>query len=163
MFGTGPGAVVAVHGTSCVIEARPGWQSSGPSGSGKSTLLHLIAGLEQPTVGSVTWPGLPLAPDRAFEIGVVFQSPSLVPALTVEENTALPLILAAVLGRGMAVSCGRGAGRRGVGRSRREASGGICLGVRVNESRSPGCSLSGRDSSWPMNPPGSWTAPAGNT
>jgi len=66
----------------------------GSSGSGKSTLLHLIAGLEQPTVGSVTWPGLPLAPDRAFEIGVVFQSPSLVPALTVEENVALPLILA---------------------------------------------------------------------
>src|SRR4029077_20684600 len=30
------------------------------------------------------------------EIGVVFQSPSLVPALTVEENTALPMILAAV-------------------------------------------------------------------
>jgi putative ABC transport system ATP-binding protein len=96
VFGRGSGAVVAVHGTSCVIETGARVAVIGSSGSGKSTLLHLIAGLEQPTVGSVTWPGLPLAPDRAFEIGVVFQSPSLVPALTVEENTALPLILAAV-------------------------------------------------------------------
>jgi len=95
VFGTGSGAVVAVHGTSCVIETGARVAVIGSSGSGKSTLLHLIAGLEQPTVGSVTWPGLPLAPDRAFEIGVVFQSPSLVPALTVEENIALPLILAA--------------------------------------------------------------------
>jgi ABC-type lipoprotein export system ATPase subunit len=95
VFGTGSGAVVAVHGTSCVIETGARVAVIGSSGSGKSTLLHLIAGLEQPTVGSVTWPGLPLAPERAFEIGVVFQSPSLVPALTVEENTALPLILAA--------------------------------------------------------------------
>jgi putative ABC transport system ATP-binding protein len=95
VFGTGSGAVVAVHGTSCVIETGARVAVIGSSGSGKSTLLHLIAGLEQPSVGSVTWPGLPLAPDRAFEIGVVFQSPSLVPALTVEENTALPLILAA--------------------------------------------------------------------
>jgi len=44
----------------------------------------------------VTWPGLRPAPERAFQIGVVFQSPSLVPALTVEENTALPLVLAGV-------------------------------------------------------------------
>jgi putative ABC transport system ATP-binding protein len=96
VFGTGPGAVVAVHGTSCVIEARARVAIIGPSGSGKSTLLHLLAGLEQPTVGSVIWPGLPPGPERAFQIGVVFQSPSLVPALNVEENTALPLVLAGV-------------------------------------------------------------------
>jgi ABC-type lipoprotein export system ATPase subunit len=94
VFGSGPGAVVAVHGTSCIIESDARVAIIGSSGSGKSTLLHLIAGLEQPTAGSVTWPGLPPAPDRAFQIGVVFQSPSLVPALTVAENTALPLVLA---------------------------------------------------------------------
>ena len=67
----------------------------GSSGSGKSTLLHLMAGLEKPTVGSVAWPALATtAADRAHEIGVVFQGPSLVPALTVAENTALPLVLA---------------------------------------------------------------------
>jgi len=94
VFGTGPGAVVAVHGTSCVIDAGSRVAVIGSSGSGKSTLLHLLAGLEQPTVGSVTWPGLPPEPERAFQIGVVFQAPSLVPALTVAENTALPLVLA---------------------------------------------------------------------
>jgi len=93
VFGSGPDAVVAVHGTSCVIDADARVAIIGPSGSGKSTLLHLLAGLEQPTVGSVSWPGLLPAPDRAFQIGVVFQSPSLVPALTVAENTALPLVL----------------------------------------------------------------------
>ena len=94
VFGTGPGAVVAVHGTSCVIDAGSRVAIIGSSGSGKSTLLHLLAGLEQPTVGSVTWPGLLPEPERAFQIGVVFQAPSLVPALTVAENTALPLVLA---------------------------------------------------------------------
>lgn len=93
VFGTGPTAVVAVHGTSCVIDADSRVAVIGSSGSGKSTLLHLLAGLEQPTVGSVTWPGLLPEPQRAFQIGVVFQSPSLVPALTVAENTALPLVL----------------------------------------------------------------------
>jgi ABC-type lipoprotein export system ATPase subunit len=96
VFGTGLGAVVAVHGTSCVIDAGSRIAVIGPSGSGKSTLLHLLAGLEQPTVGSVTWPGLLPEPERAFQIGVVFQAPSLVPALTVAENTALPLVLAGI-------------------------------------------------------------------
>lgn len=95
VFGTGPAAVVAVHGSSCTVTAGARIAVIGSSGSGKSTLLHLLAGLEQPTVGSVGWPGLAAAgPDRAFEIGVVFQSPSLVPALDVAENTALPLVLA---------------------------------------------------------------------
>ena len=54
-----------------------------------------MAGLETPTAGTVSWPGLgghPLAvPGR---IGVVFQGPSLLPALDVVENVALPLLLA---------------------------------------------------------------------
>jgi ABC-type nitrate/sulfonate/bicarbonate transport system ATPase subunit len=162
VFGTGARAVVAVHGTSCVIEPGGRVAIIGSSGSGKSTLLHLIAGLEQPTVGSVTWPGLPLAPDRAFEIGVVFQSPSLVPALTVEENVALPLILADTPDGEWRSRAAEALGAVGLddlaGRLPEELSGG-----RFNESRSPGCSLNGRDSYWPMNPPGSWTVLAGNT
>lgn len=96
-FGSGRSAVVAVHGTTA--EVRPGARIAiaGPSGSGKSTLLHLMAGLERPTRGQVTWPSFSTdAAERARDIGVVFQSPSLVPALDVAENVSLPLILAGV-------------------------------------------------------------------
>lgn len=96
-FGSGRSAVVAVHGTTCEVNSAARIAIAGPSVSGKSTLLHLMAGLEPPTSGQVTWPSLStIAAERAQDIGVVFQSPSLVPALDVAENTALPLILAGV-------------------------------------------------------------------
>jgi NitT/TauT family transport system ATP-binding protein len=57
----------------------------GPSGCGKSTLLRLVAGLVQPTVGTVD------APSEG--IGVVFQQPTLLPWRTVRRNVALPLDL----------------------------------------------------------------------
>ena len=94
-FGAGAAAVVALHGATC--EIRPGEQIAlmGPSGSGKSTLLHLIAGLDRPTTGAVTWPAIGGFDDlRPGPIGVVFQGPSLLPPLDVVENVALPLILA---------------------------------------------------------------------
>ncbi|MDQ2758541.1 MAG: ABC transporter ATP-binding protein [Actinomycetota bacterium] len=96
-FGHGERAVVAVHGSTC--EVHPGSRTAivGPSGSGKSTLLHILSGLERPTAGRVSWPGLSAdAERRGQQIGVVFQSPSLVPALTVVENAALPMTLAGV-------------------------------------------------------------------
>ncbi|MGH9062328.1 MAG: ABC transporter ATP-binding protein [Acidimicrobiales bacterium] len=93
-FGTGTAAVVAVHGTSCTVPEDARIAIAGPSGSGKSTLLHLMAGLERPTRGEVRHPGLPSG--EAARIGVVFQSPSLVPALDVAENTELPLVIAGV-------------------------------------------------------------------
>ena len=96
-FGSGRSAVVAVHGTTAQVSPRARIAIAGPSGSGKSTLLHLMAGLERPTRGQVTWPSFSSDPgERAKDIGVVFQSPSLVPALDVAENTGLPLILAGV-------------------------------------------------------------------
>jgi len=68
---------------------------TGPSGSGKSTLLHLLAGLDTPTGGTITWPGLDGSPDgRPGLAGMVFQGPSLLPPLDVIENIALPLLLA---------------------------------------------------------------------
>ncbi len=85
--GSGPGAVTAVREVTCAL--RPGMQVAltGPSGSGKSTLLHLLAGLDTPTGGTITWPGLDGSPDgRPGVAGMVFQGPSLLPPLDVTEN-----------------------------------------------------------------------------
>ena len=94
-YGVGPQAVVALHGATCEVSPGARIAISGPSGSGKSTLLHLLAGLERPTAGSVTWPALGERPaSRPGLIGMVFQGPSLLPPLDVAENVALPLVLA---------------------------------------------------------------------
>lgn len=73
----------------------------GASGSGKTTLLGLLAGLDLPSRGEIIVAGAPLhdldeearAALRAREVGFVFQSFHLLPALTAEENVALPLEL----------------------------------------------------------------------
>ena len=65
----------------------------GPSGCGKSTLLRLVAGLIQPTSGSVAlWPGADDAAAR--RLAFVFQHPTLMPWGRVESNVRLPLDLA---------------------------------------------------------------------
>jgi len=93
-FGHGATATVAVEPTDCAIAAGARIALVGPSGSGKSTLLHLMAGLDEPTVGAVSWPGIGGRPAlRPGPVAVVFQGPSLLPPLTVEENVALPLVL----------------------------------------------------------------------
>jgi putative ABC transport system ATP-binding protein len=93
-FGTGPAAVVAVYGVSCSVAPGSRIAVTGPSGSGKSTLLHLMAALETPTSGTIEWPALAPNPHGRFgQIGIVFQGPSLLPALDVTENVALPLLL----------------------------------------------------------------------
>jgi putative ABC transport system ATP-binding protein len=93
-FGSGERAVVAVHDLTRTVAPGSRIAVTGPSGSGKSTLVHLFAGLETPTTGTVSWPGLTSGQDRpAHQIGLVFQGPSLLPPLTVLENVALPLVL----------------------------------------------------------------------
>ncbi|WP_395453618.1 ABC transporter ATP-binding protein (plasmid) [Azospirillum melinis] len=57
----------------------------GPSGCGKSTLLRLVAGLETPTSGSMTLDGQPIDGPSA-DRGMVFQSYTLFPWLSVREN-----------------------------------------------------------------------------
>jgi putative ABC transport system ATP-binding protein len=94
-FGRGRAAIVAIHGVSCQVRTGEQIALVGPSGSGKSTLLHVMAGLDRPTVGTVSWPDLGGPPStlRAGTVGLVFQGPSLLPDLDVVENVALPLLL----------------------------------------------------------------------
>ena len=74
----------------------------GPSGSGKSTLLYLLGGLDMPTEGSVSINGVDLSTlkdkelcaMRNEDVGFVFQFYNLVPNLSVEDNIALPLMIA---------------------------------------------------------------------
>jgi ABC-type lipoprotein export system ATPase subunit len=94
-FGRGAATVVALQPTDCQVDERARIAIAGPSGSGKSTLLHLLAGLDDPTVGTVAWPSLgDRAALRPGPVAVIFQGPSLLPPLTVRENVALPLVLA---------------------------------------------------------------------
>ena len=62
----------------------------GPSGCGKSTALRLLAGLEQPTRGTVARTA------GRGETSVVFQAPTLAPWMTAQANVALPLELSGV-------------------------------------------------------------------
>lgn len=74
---------------------------TGPSGCGKSTLLNILGGLDRPDSGEIWIGDLPLhqARDAALtryrrhDLGLIFQFFNLLPAMTVEENVELPLLL----------------------------------------------------------------------
>jgi len=94
--------VEALRGVSLQVAAGEFLALMGPSGSGKSTLLHLMGTLDTPTSGKVLLKGNDLRKLsdrersllRRSRIGFVFQFFNLLPALTAEENVALPLMLA---------------------------------------------------------------------
>jgi putative ABC transport system ATP-binding protein len=94
-YGSGAAAVVAVHAVTCAVHRSDRIAVTGPSGSGKSTLLYLLGGLERATSGTVQWPAFGGSPaGNPTAAAMVFQGPSLIPALDVVENVAFPLILA---------------------------------------------------------------------
>jgi putative ABC transport system ATP-binding protein len=96
------GTLAILAGVSLAIARGETVAVMGASGAGKSTLLALLAGLDEPTSGTVRLAGRELttldedgrAAVRARHVGFVFQSFHLVPSLTAVENVMLPLELA---------------------------------------------------------------------
>jgi nitrate/nitrite transport system ATP-binding protein len=80
--------IPVLRGIDLTIEEGEFLAIVGFSGSGKTTLMSLLAGLELPTAGSITFKGAPVTGPGA-DRGLVFQSYSLMPWLSVEANIAL--------------------------------------------------------------------------
>ena len=87
-FGEGASRTKVLNGIDLDVKEGEFLVLLGFSGTGKTTLINLMAGLEHPTTGEVTFRGAPIrepSPDR----GVIFQSYSLMPWLTVTGNVRL--------------------------------------------------------------------------
>lgn len=102
IYGKGDSAVTALDDISFKMDTGKFYAIVGKSGSGKSTLLNIIGALDTPTEGSVLVGGnniteykeRDLANFRNTTVGFVFQSFYLEPTYTVEDNVALPLLIA---------------------------------------------------------------------
>ncbi len=102
VYGEGDAAVHALRGVTVEFPHGQFAAIMGPSGSGKSTLMHILAGLDQPTSGSVQIDGTEIVGMsdnqltllRREKIGFIFQFFNLLPMLTTAENIDLPLNIA---------------------------------------------------------------------
>lgn len=87
--------LLALHDISLEVSGGEFVSVIGPSGCGKSTLLRLVAGLIEPSAGTITIAGEPPGQARARrELGFVFQEPTLLPWRTALENVTLLLEVA---------------------------------------------------------------------
>jgi len=101
-FGSGDAVTRALRGVELDIPHGELLMLVGPSGCGKTTLVSIIAGTLQPTGGEVHVLGqdlVAMSPAarvrfRRSNVGFIFQSYNLLPALTAVENAAVPLIIA---------------------------------------------------------------------
>jgi spermidine/putrescine transport system ATP-binding protein len=87
------GSFVAVDDLTLTVPSGSFFALLGPSGCGKTTTLRMVAGLEQPTSGSISIGGREVTGTRAHQrpVNTVFQSYALFPHLTVLENVAFGL------------------------------------------------------------------------
>jgi putative ABC transport system ATP-binding protein len=101
IYGSDGTQTIALDGVSLEVARGEMVALVGPSGCGKSTLLNLIGCIDLPTSGVVRIGGAAtnamnddaLTRLRRDRIGTVFQFFNLLPAMTAEENAALPLVL----------------------------------------------------------------------
>jgi len=124
----------ALAGLDLDIRAQEFLALLGPSGCGKSTALRIIAGLIEPSAGTVAWPGS-AGEDHRGEIGFVFQEPTLMPWATAADNVWLPLRLRGVSRRAAQERIEEGLALVGLGNFAaaypRELSGGMKMRVSI--------------------------------
>src|SRR6266540_4270683 len=90
LYSTSDGTVQALQQISFSVSEGEFVAVVGPSGCGKSTLLKVLAGLLPPSKGAARLRGTPITGPRR-DIGVVFQSPVLLPWRSVLDNVLLPV------------------------------------------------------------------------
>jgi len=90
-FASGDRRLEVLTGVDLDVAAGESVSIRGESGSGKSTLLQLLAGLDAPDAGTLTWGGTADtgAARRGKFLGIVFQSFYLIPELNARENVLM--------------------------------------------------------------------------
>jgi ABC-2 type transport system ATP-binding protein len=79
-------AIVAVNGTSFNVEKGVCFGLLGPNGAGKTTTIEVIEGVIPPTAGEIIYKGNPRTASFKDEVGIQFQTTSLLSFLTVRET-----------------------------------------------------------------------------
>lgn len=89
----GENSIVAVDNIELEIEQDEFFTIVGPSGCGKTTTLRCIAGLEQPTSGTISFNGIDATndPPNRRNLAMMFQNIALYPHMDIRENIAYPL------------------------------------------------------------------------
>ena len=85
------GSVHALGPVDLALRKGEFFSTIGPSGCGKTTMMDIVAGLTEPTEGTVTFEGQPVHNEVPEGVGIVFQDDASFPWLTVRDNIAFGL------------------------------------------------------------------------